>query len=405
MTPMTPNEAPAQGLEQEATQIPSVQSVEAIHSTTREQNPDVPLVATYPEKTDRLRAWSDLIKSASKFIWIGVVIVIVVQLWGSFTVSSIKGGASDSGGAQVVKVTIPQNKESQISADIAAVLGKALVSARSSASKNLEQWQSEVMGRVDHPFLDWYYNYFTQLGIGVEAIWVNVTASSDEAKAEKLIWGFQKEFAKQVLQPPLMQLQMERFTREAIDVYVSEANRGLAGVQSSYKIPQPVWEKFLEGFGGTTYSAGNKEQDLPLRALSRGTGYVVTTGMMKAMGTIGTKKVVTAAASKAASKAATKVATKTAGKVLAEGGGMTAGLVGLELINPIAGLGVLAWDIWDHYHTVKVERPIMRENLEKYLSEVKDSLLNDKENGILSSVNKFHDGIMDELNHKSLPIH
>ena len=27
--------------------------------------------------------------------------------------------------------------------------------------------------------------------------------------------------------------------------------------------------------------------------------------------------------------------------------------MGLELLNPIAGLGVLAWDIWDYYHTVK----------------------------------------------------
>jgi len=260
------------------------------------------------------------------------------------------------------------------------------------------------MERVDHPFLDWYYNYFTQFGIGVEALWVNHTTSSDEAKAEKLIGSFQTEFAKQVLQPPLMQLEMERFTREAIDTYVSEANSSLAGVQSSYEIPQPVWEKFLEGLGGTVYSTGSKEQDLPLRALSRGTGYIATTAMMKAVGTIGTQKVVTAAASKAASKAATKIATKTAGKVVAEGGGMTAGLMGLELLDPIAGLGVLAWDIWDHYHTVKVERPIMRENLEKYLTEVKDSLLNDKENGVLSSINKFHDGILDDLKHKTSAI-
>lgn len=58
---------------------------------------------------------------------------------------------------------------------------------------------------------------------------------------------------------------------------------------------------------------------------------------------------------------------------------------------------LLAWDIWDHYHTVKVERPILRENLERYMSEVKDSLLNNQENGILYTINKFHDGIMDDL--------
>ncbi|MDZ4872380.1 MAG: hypothetical protein CLLPBCKN_001768 [Chroococcidiopsis cubana SAG 39.79] len=396
---MTPNQVPETDRQKETAQVPSVRLVEVIQSSEPEENSNIPHASTYSEKTDRLRAWSDLIKSASKFIWIGVVIVIVLQLWGGFAVSNIK--KHDGGSSKAITVTIPQDKQLSISNDIAAAIGKAYASAESSVEKNLDRWQSDVMERVDHPFLDWYYNYFTQLGIGVEAIWVNITTPSNEAKAEKLIGGFQKEFTKQVLQPPLMQLEMERFTREAIDTYVSEANSGLVGVQSSYEIPQPVWEKFLEGLGGTVYNTGSKEQDLPLRALSRGTGYVATTAMMQAVGAIGTKKVVTATASKVASKAATKIATKTAGKVLAEGGGMTAGLVGLDLINPIAGLGVLAWDIWDHYHTVKVERPIMRENLEKYLSEVKDSLLNDKENGVLSSIHEFHDGIYDSLKHKA----
>jgi hypothetical protein len=42
---------------------------------------------------------------------------------------------------------------------------------------------------------------------------------------------------------------MERFTREAINTYVSEANEGLAGVQSKYQIPQADWGNFLEGLG------------------------------------------------------------------------------------------------------------------------------------------------------------
>lgn len=107
--------------------------------------------------------------------------------------------------------------------------------------------------------------------------------------------------------------------------------------------------------------------------------------------------------SKGTSKVVAKIATKTATKVATEGTGeVAAGLLGLELLNPLAGLGVLVWDIWDHHQTVKVERPILRENLNNCLNEVKDSLLNDKENGILSSVNKFHDGIIDTLNSKPI---
>ncbi|MBW4603919.1 MAG: hypothetical protein KME29_31235 [Calothrix sp. FI2-JRJ7] len=145
---------------------------------------------------------------------------------------------------------------------------------------------------------------------------------------------------------------------------------------------------------------GGKEQNISGRTLLGGTRYVTATAIIKGASVIA-PKIAAKTVSKAASKAVTKIATKTATKAAAEGTGeMAVGLLGLELLNPIAGLAVLAWDVWDHYHTVKVERPILRESLEKYLDEVKDSLLNDTENGILSSVNKFHDGIMDSLSHK-----
>lgn len=355
---------------------------------------------TFLEKTERIRAYSDLIKSTSRFIWFGVVFIIILQLWGNFALNHISHFSKRE--LNTVTITIPKQQLSQMSDDVAKALGKALVSARTSASNNLEQWNDELMQRVDHPFLDWYYNYFTQLDVGVKAIWVNISTTSEEQKAEKLIGNFQKEFAKQVLQPSSMQLKMERFTREAIDKYVSEANKNLAGVQSQYHIPQPAWEEFLKGLGSTTYNTGGQEQNLSIRTLSRGTGYVAASAMMKAVTVIGTKKAATATLSKATSKAIGKVATKTATKVAAEGTGQVAGLIGLELLNPLAGLGILAWDIWDHYQTVKVERPILQENLNNYLDEVKDSLLNDKQNGILSSVNKFHDGIIDTLSNKPL---
>ncbi|MHC5863227.1 MAG: hypothetical protein ACYTXK_40865, partial [Nostoc sp.] len=170
---------------------------------------------TFSQKTERIHAYSDFIKSTSKFIWIGVVFIIIIQLWGNFSLNHISDASKRK--SNIVTITIPEQKLSQMSDDVANALGKALVSARASASNNLEQWHDEVMRRVDHPFLDWYYNYFTQWGVGVEAIWVNISASSEEEKAEKLIGNFQNEFTKKVLQPSSMQLEMERFTREAID--------------------------------------------------------------------------------------------------------------------------------------------------------------------------------------------
>jgi large-conductance mechanosensitive channel len=118
------------------------------------------------QKTDRILAYSEFIKSISKFIWIAVVLIIIIHLWGSFSTNHIKQKINPT----TVTITIPQEKQYQISGDVTSALGKALVSARGSASNNLEQWKNEVMHRVDHPFLDWYYNYFNQLGIGAKAI-------------------------------------------------------------------------------------------------------------------------------------------------------------------------------------------------------------------------------------------
>jgi hypothetical protein len=409
------------GAEDNVGAVPTNATVLDSASQLVKQKTGVNLDGTYPEKTNRLLAWSDFLKSASKFVWIAVVLVIVLQLWGNFSVSKIKNPSGDS--QKTVTVTIPKEQQVQISADIATALGNALVSARTSASKNLDQWRDEGVQRVDHPFLDWYYNYFTQLGTGLHAIWINITSASDAEKAEKLIGDFQREFAKQVFQPSLMQLQMERFTREAIEVYASELSHNLAGVQSKYSVPQPIWENYLEGLGSVTYNTGSNSQDLTLATLSAGRKtYVATSVMATAIKAIGTKKAVAATVNAATTKVAaktatkvategaaeltvntakvaTKVATKTATKVATEGATeLTIGILGLELLNPLAGLGVLAWDIWDHYHTVKVERPIMHDNLEKYLNELEASLLEDPENGILSSINKFHDGIMDKLN-------
>ncbi|MEH1923805.1 hypothetical protein [Nostoc sp.] len=109
---------------------------------------------TFSQKTERIHAYSDFIKSASKFIWIGVIFIIIIQVWGNFSLNHISDASKRK--SNTVTITIPEQKVSQMSDDVANALGKALVSARASASNNLEQWHDEVMRRVDHPFLDWY---------------------------------------------------------------------------------------------------------------------------------------------------------------------------------------------------------------------------------------------------------
>jgi hypothetical protein len=78
----------------------------------------------------------------------------------------------------------------------------------------------------------------------------------------------------------------------------------------------------------------------------------------------------------------------------AKTGGMVAGKIGAELLDPIVGIGILIWDLWDYNHTVSINRPILRASILEYLHQVKHSLLNNPTNGIMASINQLESGIL-----------
>ncbi len=375
-------------------------SIDQIHTSSMEQESasiPVPQVSNLesPTKVSNIQSvprWKKALKSLSLLIWGTVIILVLLQFVGRISINHIRSGSHIQAGTQTT-LTVPTKVTPKLDTEISASLDHALANAQSVASKDLDIWVDEMIRRVDPKFLDWYFNYFTQLGIGLKGIWINLTVSSEEQKAEKLIESFQREFTKQVFQPKLAQLELERMTRNAAKAYMSQLSRELAGLQSKYAVPQADWDRYLSGISYTIFSSEGSQQDLNLRDAMRGGGYLLVTPVIKA-GTIVTTKIAPKIALKTASKAATKVATKTATKVAAKTtGAPAAGVIGLELIDPLAGLGILVWDIWDHYHTVKVERPILKENIEKYLLEVKSSLLENSEGSIMSSIYQLDNGL------------
>jgi hypothetical protein len=83
---------------------------------------------------------------------------------------------------------------------------------------------------------------------------------------------------------------------------------------------------------------------------------------------------------KSSGKVASKMAVKTGGKVAAKVGG--------KFFGTIAGLGVLVWDVWDHRTVERNNRPLLRQSLQDYFTELKSILLDDPEFGIMAA---FHD--------------
>ncbi|MBO3457809.1 hypothetical protein G7B40_021835 [Aetokthonos hydrillicola Thurmond2011] len=370
--------------------------------------------ASYSEKTHRLLAVSQFLKSISPIIWTVVILIVVVSVWGRISIGSIGGKyiskpSSDTTHGRVV-ITVP-SVPPQINRDVILALKNARASSEKYASEKLDEWMNRLKERVDNDFLNWYFNYFTQLDLGFQAMITDFSSAiarsfnpnqptAQEQKAQKITEEFQREFTRRVLKPEIAQIKLERFTRETINTYVSKLSEQLAGIQSEYKIPQADWERYLSGVSTTILDSTGNNQDLSLRVLSRGTEYLVALPLSKATVKLGSglaTKFAETAATKAGAKITAKISTKAAGKVATEFSLPTLSTIGLELIDPLAAVGILAWDIWDNYHTAQIERPKMREAILEYLDEMKQVLLYNPHDSIMSTIYSFEGSLIDKL--------
>ncbi|MFB2772026.1 hypothetical protein ACE1AT_22480 [Pelatocladus sp. BLCC-F211] len=352
---------------------------------------------SYIHKTDRIRAWSEFIKSITPYIWVVVIIFVLIPLLGKFLIAG--SSPQDHVIAQSTKnnIVIVDKKAppSGIEDAIATAITNAHAQSQSFAAAKLDQWVNELMTRVDHSFLDWYFNYFNQkkLEFSTPFVWLTSAAahwtnannpSPTQAVAEKLTENFQTEFAKRVLRPKVAQLELENITKDTIDFYVVQLSQNIADIQSSYKIPQGDWERYLGDIAITVNDTEGNISNLSLKVLTGGSAYLLTKAMIPTVTKVGSK-VVTSFAGKAGAKMAAKT------------GGAVAAKLGAELLDPIVGVGIIIWDVWDFNHTVAVEKPILRDAISDYLQQVKLSLLDHPENGIMSAINQVENGMFNNV--------
>lgn len=337
--------------------------------------------------SDKLNAWAGLL---AKIFWLMVVLVVAAVLGKSWL--SREAAVPE----RVNKpVPAPPIDWSQVDAAIVAVLRPARAAAETTATQKLEAWSEDLMWRVDHDFLDWYFSYWNQQKLGLKALGYTVKhyifADEPEAAA-RLTEEVQQEFAQRVLRPQIAQLELERITTEVLEVYLSRLTAALAGIPEEYKIPQPEWERYLNDIAVlTTRVEGNREIALSLKAAtvaSVGGGALLAHTLSPALPSLGSK-VSGKLAGKAAGEVAAEVAAKTGGKVTAKTGG--------KLLGLIVGFGILLWEVWDHSQTEEIERPKLRQTIADYFVEVKHSLLYEPETGIMSIIHDMEDNIISSL--------
>ncbi len=359
---------------------------------------------TYTQKTERIHAWSQLVKSVTPYVWVAVILIVIIPLLGRGLIASSQPKPSQPSESKEQVVTFDKTlpNHNEIDRAVVTALNKAHTDAESFASEQLDAWVDELMTRVDTSFLDWYFNYFNQkkLEFSTPFVWLSSAVahridtsnpSPGQKVAENFTEDFQAEFAKRVLRPKIAQLELETITRETINLYVSQLGNNISRIQASYQIPQGEWERYLGDIAVTINDTEGNISNLSLKLLAGGSTYLLAKAMIPIVTKVGSKVAVTFAG-----KATAKMAAKT--------GGAVAGKIGAEFLDPIVGIGIIIWDVWDYHHTVAVERPILREAILNYLQEVKLSMLENSENGIMAAINQLEGGILKSVQVAAHPV-
>jgi hypothetical protein len=190
------------------------------------------------------------------------------------------------------------------------------------------------------------------------------------------------------LQPQIAQLEIETLTNETRNVYINTLENKLNITQQSLKISQPRWQRHLEDITLITRSSeSNRGTSLAFKSI----------GSTSVAGGVVVERVLAKTSAKTFSKFAGKTVSKftgkTVAKVLGKAGGVASEAVGeavavatAPIVGPILGIGIVAWDLIDHYQTRKVNEPILRREIKEYLTKMEANVLNDNNTGIMSAI-------------------
>ena len=355
--------------------------------------------ATYAEKTNRIQAWVQFIRAVAPFIWAIVILVVIIPIAGQLFIAKAFSTKSITTETKHPIEVVEQRQVdwSKVNEAMKLSLDQAYKNAEDYASQELAVWVDELMGRVDSSFLDWYFGYFNQKQIEYKSLFVQLSSGASrllnpnnptpaQKVAEVITEDFQKEFAKRVLIPQTSQLRLERITQQTVKHYLDDLKGNINSIPLRYNLPQADWERYLNEIAITINDTEGKISNLSLKVLAGGGSYLAL------------KPLVAPLVLKVGSKVVTKLASKAGAKVATKTGAVLVGKLGAAVLDSTVGVGIILWDVWDTNHTSHVEKPILRDNLAAYLQEVKFSLLDNRENGIMAVIDQIQSKIVPNIN-------
>ncbi|KPQ38698.1 MAG: hypothetical protein HLUCCO16_11680 [Phormidium sp. OSCR] len=307
-------------------------------------------------------------------IWLFLSInPLTIQAAEAFPLST----AQDATAISEIQRQLSQEEWVQVDKALVNALETSSSIAEEYAHNELESWSRKVNKKIDK-FLDWHFGFWhtktTELGVpfawmGYKVDFLNVLRSdrekylnADEIIQARMTDEFNRKFMEIVFDDQVQQ-DLLNIVKRVGPLYANSLGFQFSRVQAQYQIPSVEWERHTRDISNIIYNTGTNEHNWTGTDL---TGNLFTEATV-ALGGVITVKVVANLAAKAGLKIVTKSSTILAAESIA------------TVVNPLLGIAILAWDVWDYKNTVAKSRPDLKKNLEAYIQEFQYSLLENAE--------------------------
>ena len=319
------------------------------------------------------------------------VLLLVTWLWLALLPSSVAfaDGISQADSTQAAITTDTDYDWSEIDQQLVNSLNEAHQSTEEFVIRELDLWAQKRIDQVDHPFLDWYFNFLHQKAteFGVPFAWMAFKLDSQlkifqtqEEKAENLNADqiikrrmeadINQKFAEVVMNREALSDLKDVIQRTAQN-YASAVGVKFASIKSRYQVADQNWKLHLDNLSQIVANTGTEGLGLSGSAL---TGNLTT-------------QVLAVTAASAGTKVVTSLVAKSGSKLLAKGGAAIAAKWGSTLVDPALGIGLIVWDVWSYRQNVDHDRPLLRQDLVRYITALRDSIQENQEgNGIMDAI-------------------
>ncbi|HNY13271.1 MAG TPA: hypothetical protein PKK26_16905 [Candidatus Wallbacteria bacterium] len=280
--------------------------------------------------------------------------IIVWAIASGFVTPAFTSGTTAT--RPVVKTVNFKNVQSDtLGRDINVILEKSKKKAAAFLAQELDKWGAGLTKKSEN-FTAWYCGYFTQQTLALQGVYGAVkgwTIGGTDA-AKEISDTVKTEFSARVIQPETAQNQINTIAEATVNEYFKAVTTGFQELSFRYQIPLHDWEGGINDVSAMTARTNvNRGVPLTIKAIT-GLSVISTIRI--------TEKLMPMIES-----AGEMILSKT---LASFGRKAMAGLAG-EALGVYTGVGLLAWDAYDHYTLKKTTMPLIKKNIEDYLETLK----------------------------------